>query len=195
MNYASIKFNDIANGPGVRTSLFVSGCRHGCPGCFNAQAWSFTAGDPYTEETEEKILQSLRPGWMAGVSLLGGEPMEPEQQQTLTGLLTRIRRELPGKTVWCYSGFTWEQLTQGEARCRTELTDRLLSLIDVLVDGPFLQAEHDISLRFRGSRNQRLLDVQASLREGRPVEWQDEAIYASHVLPRRDDWDRRADKR
>jgi len=188
MNAANVKYYDIANGPGVRTSLFVSGCRHHCPGCFNAEAWDFSFGIPFDEALQQKILDSLRPYYVTGLSLLGGEPLEPENQRALLPFLRRVREELPDKSIWCYSGFTLEQLTAGESRCRCECTDELLTLIDVLVDGPYIEAEHDISLRFRGSRNQRLLDLPASIAEHAPVLWQDETIYASHSIPR----DRRA---
>ena len=183
MNYAEIKFSDIANGPGVRTSLFVSGCRHHCPECFNPEAWSFQAGEPFTPQVEDRILESLRPAWIAGLTLLGGEPMEQETQQALLPFLQRVRREVPGKTIWCFSGFTWEQLTGREpSRALCDTTAPLLSQLDVLVDGPFLIGQKDISLRFRGSCNQRLLDVPASLNAGQPVEWIDEKVYSTHTM-------------
>lgn len=164
MNYATIKYYDIANGPGVRTSVFVSGCRHHCPGCFNAVAWDFDYGQPFDKPTRNEVFASCQPDYIAGLSLLGGEPMEPENQRELLPFVRNFKALYPNKTVWCYSGYTWEQLTGKEpslARC--EATDELLSLLDVLVDGEFVQAKHDISLRFRGSSNQRLLDVKRPL--------------------------------
>ena len=169
MNVATIKKYDIANGVGVRVSLFVSGCRHRCPGCFNEVAWDFGYGTPYTEKTERELLDALRPGYIRGLTLLGGEPFEPENQAVLLSLLDRVRRELPGKDVWCYSGFTFEELTGEGARCVTPLTRRLLGKIDVLVDGRFVADLADISLVFRGSSNQRVLDAGASLAAGVPV--------------------------
>ena len=169
MNVATIKKYDIANGVGVRVSLFVSGCRHRCPGCFNEVAWDFGYGTPYTEKTERELLDALRPGYIRGLTLLGGEPFEPENQAVLLSLLDRVRRELPGKDVWCYSGFTFEELTGEGARCVTPLTRRLLEKIDVLVDGRFVADLADISLVFRGSSNQRVLDAGASLAAGVPV--------------------------
>ena len=176
MNIAEIKKYDIANGLGVRVSVFVSGCRHRCPGCFNEIAWEFDYGKPYTPETENEIVDALRPGYIEGITLLGGEPFEPENQPELLALLRRVRRELPNKNVWAYSGFTFDELT-GVSRARTEYTDEMLSLIDVLVDGRFIYAEKDITLRFRGSRNQRILDLPASLKAGKPVLWDS----AAHV--------------
>ena len=169
MNYANIKYYDIANGPGVRTSVFVSGCRHHCPGCFNAVAWDFDYGQPFDKTVRNEVFASCQPDYIAGLSLLGGEPFEPENQRELLPFVRNFKALYPAKTVWCYSGYTWEQLTGAEpspARC--EVTDELLALLDVLVDGRFVQAEHDISLRFRGSRNQRLLDDLWNYRSNNP---------------------------
>ena len=174
MYVGEIKKFDIANGLGVRVSVFVSGCRHRCPGCFNEIAWEFDYGKEYTADIENEIIDALRPDYIEGLSLLGGEPFEPENQPALLGLLRRVRKELPAKNVWVYSGFTLEELL-GESRARTEHTDEMLSLIDVLVDGRFIYAEKDITLRFRGSRNQRILDVPATLKAGRPVLWDSDA--------------------
>lgn len=174
MYVAEIKKFDIANGLGVRVSVFVSGCRHRCPGCFNEIAWEFDYGKEYTADIENEIIDALRPDYIEGLSLLGGEPFEPENQPALLGLLRRVRKELPAKNVWVYSGFTLEELL-GESRARTEYTDEMLSLIDVLVDGRFIYAEKDITLRFRGSRNQRILDIPATLKAGRPVLWDSDA--------------------
>lgn len=183
MNYATIKYYDIANGPGVRTSVFVSGCRHHCPGCFNAVAWDFHYGQLFDKATRNEVFASCQPDYIAGLSLLGGEPMEPENQRELLPFVRNFKALYPNKTVWCYSGYTWEQLTGKEpslARC--EVTDELLSLLDVLVDGEFVQAKHDISLRFRGSSNQRLLDVKKTLAAGEPVWWEDEKVFATHTM-------------
>ena len=174
MYVAEIKKFDIANGLGVRVSVFVSGCRHRCPGCFNEIAWEFDYGKEYTPDIENEIIDALRPDYIEGLSLLGGEPFEPENQPALLGLLRRVRKELPAKNVWVYSGFTLKELL-GESRARTEYTDEMLSLIDVLVDGRFIYAEKDITLRFRGSRNQRILDIPATLKAGRPVLWDSDA--------------------
>ena len=171
MNYAAIKTCDIANGPGVRTSLFVSGCTHHCKGCFNEEAQDFHWGQPFTPPVEDAILEALSPSYVSGLTLLGGEPFEPDNQRALLPFLHRLRQQLPDKTVWAFSGYTWEELT-GQSRARCEATGALLSLVDVLVDGEFVEALRDISLRFRGSSNQRLLDVPASLAAGRPIPWE-----------------------
>jgi len=170
MRYAEIKPCDIANGTGVRVSLFVSGCTHHCKGCFNQIAWDFGYGQVFDGAAEDTILSLLSPDYIAGLSLLGGEPFEADNQRGLLPLLRRVRKELPQKNVWCYSGYLWEELA-GRVPCpaRCEATDELLSLIDVLVDGEYVEAEADISLLFRGSRNQRILDLPATLRAGKPV--------------------------
>ena len=168
MYYGSIKPCDIANGTGVRVTLFVSGCTHRCKGCFQPQTWDFRYGQPFTAETEEALLEALDRPYISGLTLLGGEPFEPDNQRALLPFLRRLRQQLPDKTVWAFSGYTWEELT-GQSRARCEATGALLSLVDVLVDGEFVEALRDISLRFRGSSNQRLLDVPASLAAGRPV--------------------------
>lgn len=180
MNYANIKTCDIANGPGVRTSLFVSGCTHHCKNCFNAEAWSFDAGQPFTDAVQERILTECAPEYITGLSLLGGEPMEPQNQRALLPFVRRFRAEYPAKDVWCYSGYTFEELTAGRAHC--EATDELLGLIDVLVDGEFVQELYDISLRFRGSSNQRLIDVPKSLAAGTVVPWADKPVFATHEM-------------
>lgn len=180
MNYAEIKYCDIANGVGVRTTLFVSGCRHHCEGCFNPVQWDFAAGEPFTSEVEDRILKSLEPAYITGLTILGGEPMEQENQAGLLPFLRRVKERFPNKGIWLYSGFTWEQLTQGPSRAYGELVPQMLALLDVLVDGPFVLAKKDISLRFRGSSNQRLIDVPASLAAGDVVLWQDEPVFATH---------------
>ncbi len=183
MNYATIKYYDIANGPGVRTSIFVSGCRHHCPGCFNEVAWSFDYGQPFDDAVQAQVLESCEPAYITGLSLLGGEPMEPENQRALLPFVQAFRAQYPNKSIWCYSGYTWEQLT-GAVPCaaRCEVTDELLTLLDVLVDGRFVQEQYDISLRFRGSSNQRLLDLPKSLAAGAPVWWEDEAVFSTHTM-------------
>ncbi|MCI5923973.1 MAG: anaerobic ribonucleoside-triphosphate reductase activating protein [Oscillospiraceae bacterium] len=170
MRYGSIKKCDIANGIGVRTVLFVSGCTHHCKGCFQPETWDFSYGAPYTEAVEEEIIESLRPSYVNGLTLLGGEPFEPQNQRVLVRLLRRVRRELPEKTIWSFSGYTWEELT-GESRARCEVTDEMLSMLDVLVDGEFVEEKRNISLRFRGSENQRLIDVPKTRAAGHVVLW------------------------
>ena len=147
MNYCGIRRTDVANGPGVRVSLFVSGCRNHCPGCFNPETWDFGYGEPFTKKTEKEIIKALRPSWIQGLSILGGEPMEPENQRALLPLLKRVRLLCPGKDVWLYTGYRLEAV-QGSP---------LLPWVDVIVDGPFIEAEKDAGLAFRGSRNQRVL--------------------------------------
>ncbi len=157
MNYCEIKNFDIANGEGVRVSLFVSGCTHRCKGCFNEIAWDFDAGEPFTRETEDMIIGMLDKPYINGLTLLGGEPFEPSNQRGLTPFLRRVRERFPEKNIWCYTGYTYETDLLSESRARCECTDEMLSMIDVLVDGEFIEAEKDISLAFRGSRNQRIL--------------------------------------
>ena len=168
MYYSVIKPVDIADGVGVRVTLFVSGCTHHCKGCFQPQTWAFDYGQPYTQQTEDEILALLRPTYIRGLTLLGGEPMEPGNQRALLHLLQRVRTELPQKDVGCYSGYTLEQLT-GQSRARCEVTDELLTMIDVLVDGEFVEEKRNISLKFRGSENQRLIDLPATLKQGTVV--------------------------
>ena len=172
MNFATIKKHDVANGVGVRVSLFVSGCTHRCKGCFNAEAWDFAYGSPFTEKTEEEIAEALRPSYIAGLSLLGGEPFEPQNQRALLPLLRRVRREFPQKTVWCYSGYLYDADLQPGGRAHCEATDEMLSYIDVLVDGEFVEALKDLKLRFRGSSNQRVIDLPATRAAGKIVLWQ-----------------------
>ena len=173
MYYGNIKPRDIADGVGVRVTLFVSGCRNHCPNCFQPETWAFDYGKPFTAETENYLLEQLSPAYVDGLTLLGGEPFEPENQPQLLPFLRRVRRELPGKTVWAYSGFTWEELTgAAPARCRVDVTDELLSLLDVLVDGRFVEELKGLTLRFRGSSNQRLIDVPRTLKVGRVVLWE-----------------------
>ena len=166
MNYSGIIGSDIANGEGVRVSLFVSGCTHRCKGCFNPETWSLAAGEPFTKNTQDFLMEELSKPWIQGLSLLGGEPMEPENQRALMPFLRRVRAELPAKDVWCYTGCVLEDDLLKESRWRTEVTDEMLSCIDVLVDGPFIEELKDVSLKFRGSSNQRIL----RLKDGRPPE-------------------------
>ncbi|MDO4355752.1 MAG: anaerobic ribonucleoside-triphosphate reductase activating protein [Clostridia bacterium] len=171
MNYANIKQTDVANGPGVRVTLFVSGCRRHCPECFNPETWDFHYGELYTRETEALILAALKPDYIAGLTLLGGEPLEPENQPELLRLVERVRAELPGKTIWCYSGARLERDILPMAR-ESEVTRRLLEQIDVLVDGEFVAARKNLRIRFRGSENQRLLDMPKTLAAGEAVLWE-----------------------
>ncbi len=169
MNYGTIKNCDIANGVGVRVSLFVSGCTHHCKECFQPETWDFAYGEPYTRETEDELLRLLAPSYIDGLSLLGGEPMEPQNQRELVKLLRRVKAELPDKNVWCYSGYTLETDLLSPSRARCEVTDELLSMIDILVDGEFVLEKKNISLSFRGSENQRIIDLKATLKSGRTV--------------------------
>lgn len=159
MNYGMIKKYDVADGPGVRVSLFVSGCRHHCKGCFQPETWNFDYGQPYTEETEEEIMEALSPDYIEGFTALGGEPFEPENQPFLKKLMKRIKETYPGKTIWCYSGYLYDVDMIPGGRIYTEHTQEMLSYIDVLVDGEFVEALRDLRLRFRGSSNQRILDL------------------------------------
>ena len=168
MNYATVKFNDIANGEGIRTSLFVSGCKHYCKGCFNSEAWDFNYGKPFDDEIKEKILKSLDSEWCDGLSLLGGEPFEVENQKGLLPFLQEVKKRQPSKKIWCYTGFTLEELL-GESRAKTEYTLKMLSLIDVLVDGKFIEEQKNIMLVFRGSQNQRIIDVPRTLNENKII--------------------------
>ncbi len=162
MNYSAIKYNDVANGEGVRTSLFVSGCTHHCPGCFNKIAWPFDAGEPFTAEVEERIFKSLEPTWVSGLSLLGGEPMEKVNQTALLPFLREYKRRFPEKTLWIWTGYILESdLMDPKGRARCEATDEILHMADVIVDGPFVEAKKDIALRFRGSSNQRLIHLKS----------------------------------
>lgn len=166
MYYGEIKNCDIANGEGVRVTLFVSGCTNHCKNCFQPQTWDFFYGQPFTQETEERLLQMLAPSYINGLTLLGGEPFEPENQRCLVPFLRRVRTTYPGKTIWGFSGFTYEELTTEGTHPRCEVTDEMLSLLDVLVDGRFVEELKDISLLFRGSSNQRLIDLNASRAAG-----------------------------
>ena len=173
MNYATIKNNDIANGPGVRVSLFVSGCTHRCPGCFNEVAWDFAYGEPFTQQTIDDLIKMLSANHIKGLTLLGGEPFEPQNQPEVLNLLRQVKAELPDKSIWAYSGYIFEKDILAGRLGPKEITEELISYVDVLVDGPFVQSKKNLSLRFRGSENQRLIDVKASLQAGETVLWQD----------------------
>jgi anaerobic ribonucleoside-triphosphate reductase activating protein len=173
MNYATIKNCDIANGPGVRVSLFVSGCTHRCKGCFNEIAWDFNYGEPFTQKTIDDILEMLKPDHIKGITLLGGEPFEPQNQPALLDLLRQIKKEYPQKSVWAFSGYLFDKDILAGKLGPWEITREYISYLDVLVDGPFIQEKKDLSLRFRGSSNQRLIDVPASLEQNKVVLWED----------------------
>ena len=157
MYYSAIKKTDIANGTGVRVTLFVSGCRRHCKGCFNPETWSFTNGQPYTAETEREILAALAPSYVNGLTLLGGEPMEPENQPVVLHLVRLVRQTMPEKDIWCYTGCVLETDLLADSPYRCDATDALLREIDVLVDGPFVEEQKSLQLAFRGSANQRIL--------------------------------------
>ena len=171
MNYGEIKNCDIANGEGVRVTLFVSGCTNRCPGCFQPQTWDFSYGRPFTAETEETILDMLAPNYINGLTLLGGDPFEPENQRALLPFLRRVRERYPRKNIWAFSGFTWEELHTEGSHPRCEATDEMLAHIDVLVDGRFVEKQKDIRLRFRGSANQRIIDVNRTREVGEIFFW------------------------
>ena len=174
MNYCEIKNCDIANGIGVRVSLFVSGCTNHCEECFQPETWDFDYGEPFTKEVQDNIIDMLRPDYIRGLTVLGGEPFEPRNQKELIPFLERVRREFPNKTVWCFTGFRYDdELLCSGSYARCEYTDKLLSLIDVLVDGMFQRELKDISLRFRGSSNQRIIDLNETRRAGGIVPWSD----------------------
>ena len=171
MHYCNIKDCDIANGIGVRVSLFVSGCRNHCKNCFQPETWAFDYGEEFTAETEDKILKMLAPSYIHGLTVLGGEPMEPENQKALLPFLKRIKATYPDKNIWLFSGFTLEEIRSPGCRANTEYAPEILKLLDVLVDGRFVEEKKDISLRFRGSSNQRLIDIPATLATGKVTLW------------------------
>ena len=169
MNYGEIKNCDIANGIGVRVSLFVSGCTHHCRGCFNSQTWDFNFGEPFTKEVEDKIIDYLKPEYINGITVLGGEPFEPSNQKELLPFLKRVKEECPSKTIWIYTGYLFDEELLKESRARCEYTDEILSMTDILVDGRFVEELKDIRLVFKGSSNQRIIDVQQSLKENKVI--------------------------
>ncbi len=171
MYYADIKKWDVANGPGVRVSLFVSGCTHRCKGCFNEEAWDFHYGNPFTKETEDEILKEMEKSYYHGFTLLGGEPFEHENQKVLAPFLKRVRETFPEISIWCYSGYVFDKEILAEMLPKWEETKEMLQYIDVLVDGRFVEELKQVNLLFRGSANQRLIDVKNSMKEGRVVLW------------------------
>ena len=166
MNYAGIKYCDIANGTGCRTVLFVSGCRNACKGCFQPQTWDFGYGEPFDEKVQEEVLKSLEPDYITGITVLGGEPFEPENQKELVPFMRKVVARYPNKNVWAFTGYIYDKELVAGGRRHTEDTDELLSMIDVLVDGPFQEEKKDITLKFRGSSNQRILDLKETIRTG-----------------------------
>jgi len=173
VNYAVIKNCDIANGPGVRVSLFVSGCTHRCKGCFNEVAWDFGYGEPFTQQTIDTILKMLAPAHIKGLTLLGGEPFEPQNQEPIVDLLRQVKEKYPEKSIWAFSGYLMDKDILAGRLGPWEVTEEFLRYLDVLVDGPFVEAKKDLTLRFRGSSNQRLIDVPATLIKGEIVLWED----------------------
>ena len=172
MNYCTIKTCDIANGEGVRTSLFVSGCTNHCEECFQPQTWDFEYGELFTKEVADKIIESIKPFYVNGLTLLGGEPFEPKNQKELVPFLRRVKEECPDKNIWCFTGFTLDkELWVDGSYPRCEYTDEMLSMIDILVDGRYVKALHDISLRFRGSSNQRIIDLKKTIPTHEIVLW------------------------
>ena len=172
MNYATIKPFDVANGPGVRVSLFVSGCTHRCKGCFNEEAWDFNYGEEFTEESLGKIIEAMKPDYIKGFSLLGGEPFEPRNQTVLCDVLEKIKNVYPQKTVWCYTGYTYDKDLLSGRLCDKAITDKMLRNIDILVDGKFIEELKNLKLRFKGSENQRIIDLRKSEESGEIILWE-----------------------
>ena len=176
MHYGTIKNCDIANGIGVRVSLFVSGCRNRCKNCFQPQTWAFDYGEAFTEETEDYILKLLEPSYITGLTILGGEPLEPENQRELLPFIKRVKQRYPNKTIWMFTGFTFEELHDVSCRGCTEVTQELLSQLDILVDGRFVEELKSLALRFRGSSNQRIIDIPKTFQSGEITLWQEKEI-------------------
>ena len=176
MYYGALKKTDIANGPGVRVSLFVSGCTHHCKDCFNPETWNFTYGEEYTDKVMTEILEALEPDYIRGITILGGEPFEPSNQRGLLPLYHEIKSRYPEKTIWVYYGYTLDQDLLQESRARIDITDEILSMIDVLVDGEFVLEQKNISLKFRGSENQRIINLPESLAAGEIILLPDDEI-------------------
>lgn len=174
MNYADIKQYDVANGVGVRVSLFVSGCTHHCKNCFNQDTWDFKYGKPFTENEINQILEYLKPDYVAGLSLLGGEPFEPSNQEGLLPLLREVRKVYPEKSIWCYSGYLFDKQILNQMCKESDITKEMLSYIDILVDGTFIEERKNLKIRFRGSDNQRIIDVKKSLETGEVIHWEGE---------------------
>lgn len=173
MNYADIKQYDVANGPGIRVSLFVSGCNHHCKNCFNQVAWDFNYGQPFTQDTIQLILEYLSPSYVKGLTLLGGEPFEPANQKGLVPLLEKVREKYPKKSIWCFTGFLFDKEIMDKMYDTIPETRQMLSYIDVLVDGRFEEEQKDLSLRFKGSRNQRTILIPETMEKGEIVLWDD----------------------
>ncbi len=159
MNYSAIKYYDIANGTGVRTTLFVSGCRNRCKGCFQPETWDFNHGEAFTKETEDEIIESLKNPITDGLTLLGGDPFEEENQEALLPFLNRVKKEAPNANIWAFTGYVLDEDLVSGGRKHTPQTDEMLSYLDVLVDGPFIEEQRNLCLKFRGSENQRLIDM------------------------------------
>ncbi len=169
MNYGNIKYYDIANGEGVRVTLFVSGCTHHCKNCFNPETWDFNYGQEFTEEVENNIIKALSPNYINGLTLLGGEPMEPSNQKVLLDFVKKVKKIYPEKSIWCYTGYLFDKELLSPSRAHCPWTKELLSYIDIIVDGEFKEELKDITLRFKGSSNQRVIDVQESLKQNKIV--------------------------
>ena len=182
MNYSEIKYNDIANGPGVRTSLFVSGCRNHCPGCFNKETWKFDYGRLFTDETQNEILESLKSPYIEGLSILGGEPLEPENQNDILNLIQEVKLHYPSKSIWLWTGFTFEDIVLLNPLCRaaTPIGKMIIGDLDVLVDGLFEESKKDLLLRFKGSSNQRIINCPLSILYKKPILWKDSPINSTH---------------
>ena len=176
MNYADIKQYDVANGIGVRVSLFVSGCTHACEGCFNKEAWDFNYGKPFTDKEIDDIISYMSPSYVSGLSLLGGEPMEPQNQEGILPLLRRVHETYPEKTVWMYTGYLFDEDILGRMCKESEISREIISYIDILVDGPFILARKNLKVNFRGSDNQRIIDVKKSLETGEVIHWSEEKV-------------------
>ncbi len=174
MNYAEIKQYDVANGTGVRVSIFVSGCTHHCKHCFNEETWDFNYGRPFSETEADQIVEYLKPDYVAGLSVLGGEPFEPSNQEGLLPLLQAVKKEYPEKDIWCYTGYLFDKQILEDMCRKSEVTRQMLSCIDILVDGRFVEEKKNLKLRFRGSENQRIIDVKKSLEQGRVIHWEHE---------------------
>lgn len=172
MHYGEIKACDIANGVGVRVSLFVSGCTNRCKNCFQPETWDFNFGDEFSQQMQDRIISLLDKSYISGLTVLGGEPFEPENQRALLPFIKRVRLTLPDKTIWIYSGFTLEEMLTAGSHPNCEVTKELLSLVDILVDGRFIEEEKDLSLKFRGSKNQRIIDLKRTLEAGKVFEWE-----------------------
>ena len=172
MHYGAIKNHDVANGAGVRVSLFVSGCRNHCKGCFQPETWAFDYGEEFTSETEDEIIRLIEPSFITGLTILGGDPFEPENQRVLLPFIKRVKNTYKDKDIWMYSGYTIEELTGGNPHCAIDVTADILRNIDVLIDGRFVESKRNLTLQFRGSSNQRIIDVQKTLKESSLILWE-----------------------